>query len=264
MIRDHFRGTKTFNLDAQEQISYAKITPYQYVEDAVSINQQCSEKIAEYEFLYGRKNVIGIKEFYNSDLSGLYGYQLMLSLSLPYTGFELLSPLFGEEPERLKMMREAGIEIFHHSAYFESDGTPKYFGVSARTKHLSIVPGMSDLENYDTIKQATVNHTGFFSCLYWFDLTDHNNFSIYVFDTMPECLRSYDVYNNTTVDDYRNQKLEFYKNFLDSGIISQIDYDFIVEQSPRMQQSALKYLWVNGSIVNREFETTCVYDFEDV
>lgn len=265
MIRDHFRGTNTFDLDTKENTAYAKITPYRYVNLEETVAEPYLSKILELESKFGdpKNSITGLKEYTTPDFQEHYGYQLMFK-NVPYVGVEVFDGLFGEEPDQLKTLREQGVEIFYHSCYLDKDANFKYLGVTMRLSGLNYVPGFSELENFDDIRNTVINETGGFQVLYWYDVTDNTNISMYFFDRLPESLGAADVLYNRDESFYVSKKESFYQSFLNSNLISSEDYQFIIDNSPRMQQSTIKYLWKSGSIIARELETTCVFDFEDV
>jgi len=266
MIRDFYRGSNTFDVDAKEQIAKSTFIPIEFMSlDSKFVSPAAAVEINA--FMSKLTNPIrqcnGLTTHTTLDGNQVYGYEMEVH-NLPYTGVEPYEGIFGEEPETLRSLRESGIEIVLCSVYFLEDGTPKYFGVKLRTKHLPVIEPLLKLENFHTIRESVIKSTTAFHARYWFDLTNNDNISVSVVDQMPICLRSRDVYANMTEETYRQNKVKYYQDFCDNEAISQEDCDYILESSPRMQKTMIKWLWSSNSIVRRELESVCVHDFEDV
>lgn len=265
MIRDHFRGANIFDINAQEKIAYAKALPYQYATIATPfVAEPCVDIIRNFEcsFANPRKELVGIQTYNTTDDTEPYGYEIILN-DLQYN-YEQIKHIIGEEPERIKQIKEAGLEFLLHTCYFLADGTPKYLGLKVRTKHLEKVAVFSDLENFEEIRKPVLDYTGIFPGKYWIDLQNPERFSLFIISPTPERLTDRDVYARRNETFYINQKVEYYNNFVNYGMLTDQQYNFIIESSPRMQQTMLKYLWVDGKINKMELESTCVFDFEDV
>lgn len=265
MIRDHHRGSNIYNLNTREKIAYATSIPFRYVTLSAAVAAPAATEINAFlgKLANPSRDVVGLRTHATVDGNETYGYELTLK-NVPYTGFDPLDGIFGEEPETLRLLREAGITIVIHSIYFLVDGTPKYFGVKMRTKEMPIVEELVNLENFENIRQAVISKTEKFHAKYWFDLTNHDNMSLAVIDEMPTQLTDRDVYTKSTLETYTTLKQEYYQHLVDREAISQDDYNYIIESSPRMQQSMVKWLWSGNSLIARELESVCVHDFEDV
>lgn len=266
MIRDFYRGSNTFDVDAKEQIAKSTNIPIQYMSldskfvspaAAVEINAFMSKLSDPF------RQCVGLTTHTTVDGTETYGYEIDTNL-IPYTGLEPFEGIFGEEPETLRDLRESGIQMFLCSVYFLEDGTPKYFGLKMKTKHLPVIEPLLKLENFHSIRESLLKSTTVFHARYWFDLTNHDNISVSVVDQLPPRLRSLDVYEKVTEETHRQNKVKYYQAMCDNNAISQEDCDYILENSPRMQKTMIKWLWSSNSIVKRELESICVHDFEDV
>lgn len=265
MIRDHFRGANIFDINAQQKIAYAKALPYQYATIASPfVAESCVDIIKKFECSFSdpRKQLVGIQTYNTVDDKEPYGYEILLN-DLPYD-YDQIKHVIGDEPERVQQIKAGGLEFLLHTCYFLADGTPKYLGLKVRTKHLEKVEQFSDLERFEDIRKPVLDYTGIFPGKYWIDLQNPERFSLFIISPTPETISARDVYANRNETFYVNQKLEYYKNFVNYNVLTEEQYNFIIESSPRMQQTMLKYLWVNGKIETMELESTCVFEFEDV
>jgi len=266
MQKDYHRGFNIFNLDTQEKISYAKMTPYRYISMTnESVPDACLETMKQLESIVhiARKQIDGVKKFYTPNLEEVYGYELSFA-AFQYDSRvrEILN--MSTEPVALASLRDKGVKMAGSNVYFLPDGTPKYLGMGMGTKEIEHMEEFADYENFEKIRKSVTKHFGFFHSKWWFDLTDDNRFSIHIHDNTPYRIDTADVAMGRDERHYLSKKKAFYNALLTDEIITQETHDFIIENCPRMQHGTLKLLWVDKAIERVEFESMCVYDFEDI
>lgn len=264
MIRDYFKGSNIFDISSGEKISYAVSIPYRYA-DVQSLGIESIATSFEECFSDGKypgsNGIDGVMTYMTEDRNYTFGNRVII-VPKPYEGIE---PFMKTEPEIMKTIRESGKIIETTFLYYNNEGELEWIGCRSDAAKNPMFPAFYQLEGYCDLKSSLINDYSYhpFTIL-WFNCKDDSKVSIEFSDPCPIQLNGYDFVKKRDESHYRNLKIEFYDTIRNSGIITDDEHSFILDSSPRMQQSSIKILWENGVIVRKELESVDVYEFEDV
>jgi len=283
MIRDHYRAFNVFDVKNKTQIAYATCVPYEFANiEPPYIDERCLSSINKMEEIlkveqptrykspyYNQKRLFRELQTYfvDSNLQEVFGYRVLTKQLLPYDHADF-SEIIGDEPEIIVKLKENPYtQPTIDCIYFSAGGTPRYIGLRVETNdaELPTLQEFSHLENFNRIRNASLLFRSVFPVKYWIDLQNPENISIMLVSPTPEALKMPEyVYENVRWDFYEDLKKDWYEFLQIENVITEEDLNYILKVSPGIQQSKLKYLWVNGKIENIELESVCVHEFEDV
>lgn len=264
MIRDYFKGSNIFDISSKEKISYAFWIPYRFA-DTESLGISDITKNLEDLFSDGKysgaNGISGIMTYMTPDETHTYGNRIIITTK-PYQGLE---PFMDREPESMRIIRESGKVIETSFLYYDSNNELEWIGCVTEAARDPDFPVFSKMEGFSDLKRSLINDYSYhpFTIL-WFNCKDDSQISVEFSDACPIQLNGYDFVKKRDEKYYHDLKVEFYTVVKNSGMLSDDEHEFLIQSSPRMQQSSIKILWKDGLIVKRELESIDVFEFEDV
>jgi len=274
---DHSIGHNIFDVITKQKISYAKKLPFEYANIEVPyVLEESVSGINEYSSQVGHNNIIYLQTYYNTDLNQIYGYYLESNVNYygdPSTRMVILKkPVdpFVSDPEliakfpALKSFYDKKIDMAYRGVYIQADGNTRFHIVNIRTSNLDKVDEFAELEKFELIRQCCLESNMPCAFKYCFDLQNPEQISIYVNDCISSWISLTDYFNKHDVEKFTADKAKYYQKYAEKGILTQEQVDYILESSPRNQNSNLKFLWVDNKITNIELESMCVNEYESI
>lgn len=266
---DHFTGSEIFDLNLKKKISYSKIVPYRHaIISPPYVDDTTYKKILEYQKIFNDVNIFDyLKTWYTANQEEILGYTISPSIGIPYSECNVLGAFYNS-PENLllKMLHENKYEIYLIGNYFEKGGNGKYVEFILRDIKTLDINYFSELEKYNDIKSLILQNTiNKFSPIFLIDLQDEKNFGMNI-DTffISSDNNNTDIFFNRDESYYLNLKKQYYQNFVNAGILSQDQYDYIFEVSPGAERTILKFRWEESKLTYMELESICVFEFNKV
>ena len=268
-VIDHYVGSEIFDLNLKKKISYAKIVPYEYaIISPPYVDESTYEKILEYQKIFNDNNIIdSLKTWYTENQEEILGYSILLSRGIPYSECAILGGFYNTpENPLLKNLQESNVEILVGANYFKKGGDGKYIEVAIRNSRLSQLNYFSSLQKYNEIESAIFEkNLDNILPLYLIDLENEQNFGININPFfIPIDNNNNNIFFERKALYYVDLKKQYYQNFVDLGILTQDQYDYIFEVSPGPEKTILKFRWEGTKIVHIELESFCVYEFHKV
>jgi hypothetical protein len=268
-VIDHYIGSEIFDLNLKKKISYAKIVPYRYATISPPyVDETTYQKILEYEKIFNNPNILDyLKTWYTDNQEEIFGYTVSLTQGIPYHDCGILGGFYNTpENSLLKTLHESNIPILVGANYFEKGGNGKFMEVAILNSKLSEIDYFSSLEKYNEMQTIIdqKNAKNIFP-LHLIDLENEQNFGININPfNIPIDNNNNNIFFKRDASYYLNLKKELYQNFVDLGILTQDQYDYIFEVSPGAEKTILKFRWQGSEIVHIELESFCVYEFHKV
>jgi len=260
-LNDHAIGYNIFDVKTKQKISYAKKLPFKYANIEVPyVTEESASILTEYSSQVGIENVEYLQTYYSVDLNEMYGY--FLESNTNYYGGSNLQ-LITKFPA-LKSFCDKKTDMMYRGAYIQADGNTRFHIVSIRTSNLDKVEEFEKLEKYELIRECCIESNMPCSFKYCFDVENPEQISIYVNDCISPIITMTDYFRKHDVEKFAQDKANYYQKYVDKGILTQNQVDYILESSPRNQNSNLKFLWVDNKIENIELESMCVYEYESI
>jgi hypothetical protein len=266
---DHYIGSEVFDLNLKKKISYAKTIPYEYaIISPPYVDESTYEKVLEYEKIFNDTSIIKyLKTWYTENEEEIFGYSIFLNRGIPYSECEILGNFY-ETPENplLTTLHKNNSEILVGANYFEKGGKGKYIEFAVKNWQLLELEYFSSLEKYSEIKSAIAEkNINNFLPLYLIDLENEQNFGMNI-DTsfMPIDNDDHHIFLKRDASYYLDLKKQYYQNFVDLGILTQDQYDYIFEVSPGAEKTILKFRWEGTKLSHIELESFCVFEFHKV
>ena len=258
---DHSIGYNIFDVITKQKISYAKKLPFEYANIEVPyVSEESVSVINDYSSQVSQENIEYLQTYYDTNLNEIYGY--FLESNVNYYGGSNLE-LITKFPA-LKSFYDKKIDMAYRGAYIQADGNTRFHIVSIRTSNLDKVDEFAELEKFELIRECCIESDMPCAFKYCFDLQNPEQISIYVNDCIPPILSLTDYFRKHDVEKFATEKANYYQKYVEKGILTQEQVDYILESSPRNQNSNLKFLWVDNKITNIELESMCVCEYENI
>lgn len=264
-----FIETEVFDLNLKKKISHTKTVPYSYANIFPPyVDETTYEEILDYGELFDNNiNLEYFKTWYTEDLQDVFGYTVSPYMPIPYSQCGIFG-VFYDKPENLliKKIHEDGHEVFLASNYFEKGSNPKFIEFAIKNFRELTVDYFQHLEKYNDIKCAiTQNDINEFAPSFLADLDNQEKIVMRI-DTyfMPYDNNNVNIFFKYDETYYFNLKQKYYQNFVDLGILSQEQCDYIFEVSPGAERTILKFTWEESKLSRIELESTSVFQFSKV
>lgn len=261
-MRDYFAGDKVIDLPSGIQTAYGKSIIYKYFNpvdaEIVDLCAAMESGLAE-KYVDGADLIEGVITYRDGDeiLGNL--------ITIPTTKYRTIQsfPFVYKEPDKLKEFRKNGIEIAIHGFYANQNSDIEWVLAGMRT----INKPMHEFDSYqffnDTRQRLHNAYEGFTNITYWFNV-NNDKVVTEIRDRTPLALRDGDIIYNRDVSYYEALKAEYYGHLVDSGLLTQDEFDIIINNAPRLQQSSVRFTWDSGELLKKQLQVRDVFEFEDV
>lgn len=260
---DHCAGHSVHDLNKLQKISYAKHLPIRYADIKFPyVSEESVETINMHldTMPNAEKKDVTLQTYYTPDLAKMYGYFLHGVFDYDYakTYYDL------SKFSALSYFEKTNVDMKYYGAYISANGKDRFYNFGIKTTDLEIAEPFQHLEKFEDIRKCSLESNMSCAFRYCFDVENPEQLSIFVKDNMRPTLTLTDVFRKKTAEHYRKEKVDYYQKYVEKNILTQEQVDYILEASPRMQPSFLKFLWIDGKITNVELDSLCVHEFEQL
>lgn len=261
-MRDYFSGYKVIDLPSGTQTAYGKSIPYKYFNpadgDIVDLCATMESALSE-EGVDGADRIDGSITYRDGD--EILGNFIRIHAT-EYSTIEWF-PFVYREPDKLKELRESGIEIAITGFYADQNSDIEWVTATMRTAGRSMQE-LDTCELYNAARQRLLDaYSSRLNIVYWFNVKN-DKVVVEFIDRTPLMFRDADVFYNRGNSHYEALKAEYYGHLVSAGLLTQDECNIITDNAPRLQKTSVRFTWESGELVKKQVQIRDVFEFEDV